>query len=43
MRTLSDISIQYVKGVGPARKKLFERLGVATVEDLLYLFPRRYE
>jgi ATP-dependent DNA helicase RecG len=43
MRNLSDISIQYMKGVGPARKKLFENLGVETIEDLFYLFPRRYE
>ncbi|MCR4337456.1 MAG: ATP-dependent DNA helicase RecG [Candidatus Omnitrophica bacterium] len=35
--------MQYIKGVGPARKKLFANLGVSTVEDLLYLFPRRYE
>lgn len=40
---LQDISIQYVKGVGPARKKIFQRLGVESVEDLLYFFPRRYE
>lgn len=40
---LHEISVQYIKGVGPARKKLFENLGVETVEDLLYLFPRRYE
>lgn len=43
MKDLSSISIQYVKGVGPARKKLFENLGVQSIEDLLYLFPRRYE
>jgi len=43
MRPLSDISIQYMKGVGPARKKLFENLSVESVEDLFYLFPRRYE
>ncbi len=43
MRSLSDISIQFVKGVGPARKKVFQRLGIETVEDLLYFFPRRYE
>ena len=43
MKNLSDISIQYIKGVGPARKKLFSRLGVESVEDLLYFFPRRYE
>lgn len=42
-QNLSDISIQYLKGVGPQRKKVFERLGVETVEDLLYFFPRRYE
>ena len=42
-RALSDISIQFVKGVGPARKKVFERLGIESVEDLLYFFPRRYE
>lgn len=41
--SLQDISIQFVKGVGPARKKLFANLGVESIEDLLYLFPRRYE
>lgn len=35
--------IQYIKGVGPARAKLFRRLGIYTVEDLLYLIPFRYE
>ncbi|HZX48593.1 MAG TPA: DEAD/DEAH box helicase, partial [Nitrospirota bacterium] len=35
--------IQYVKGVGPARAKLLNRLGMFTVEDLLYYFPFRYE
>jgi ATP-dependent DNA helicase RecG len=43
MPPLNDIPIQFLKGVGPARAKLFENLGVCTVEDLLYLFPRRYE
>jgi len=43
MHKLSDISIQFIKGVGPARKKIFEKLGVESVEDLFYLFPRRYE
>lgn len=36
-------SVQYIKGVGPARFKLLNRLGVHTVGDLLYYFPRRYE
>ncbi len=43
MHNLSATSIQYLKGVGPKRKETFERLGVTTVEDLLYFFPRRYE
>jgi len=34
--------VQYVKGVGPYLGKLFERLGVATFEDLLYHLPFRY-
>jgi len=42
-RDLSQTSVQYVKGVGPQRKKTFLRLGIETVEDLFYLFPRRYE
>ncbi len=36
-------SAQYLKGVGPARFELLKRLGVETVGDLLYLFPRSYE
>lgn len=43
MDLLKEISVQFIKGVGPARKKLFKNMGVETVEDLLYLFPRRYE
>lgn len=35
--------VSVLKGVGPAREKaLTEEAGVATVEDLLYYFPRRY-
>ena len=40
---LSAVPIQYVKGVGPAKAKLLANLGITTVEDLLYLFPHRYE
>jgi ATP-dependent DNA helicase RecG len=36
-------SIQYLKGIGPKRARLFSKLGVNTIEDLLYYFPRRYE
>jgi len=38
-----DRDIQYVKGVGPRRAKLLERLGLRTARDLLYHTPRRYE
>ncbi len=43
MTSLKDTSVQYIKGVGPARKKLFAQMGIQSVEDLLYFFPRRYE
>lgn len=43
MSAIDRISIQYIKGVGPARKKLFANLGVETVSDLFYFFPKRYE
>ena len=36
-------SIRYVKGVGPAKEKLFNNLGIYTVRDLIYYFPRDYE
>lgn len=36
-------SIQYLKGVGPVRRKKLNRRGIYTVEDLLYTFPRIYE
>jgi ATP-dependent DNA helicase RecG len=32
--------VQYLKGVGPARAVVFEKLGVRTVADLLEYFPR---
>ncbi|UCD55276.1 MAG: ATP-dependent DNA helicase RecG [Candidatus Omnitrophota bacterium] len=35
--------IRYLKGVGPKRVGLLNRLGINTVEDLLYYLPRRYE
>jgi len=35
--------LQFLKGVGPRRAADFEHAGLATVEDLLYRFPLRYE
>lgn len=40
---LQTIPISTLKGVGPSRQKLFEKIGIKTIEDLLYFFPRRYE
>ena len=38
-----DTPVQYVKGVGPYRAEQLAGLGVATVEDLLNYFPRRFD
>jgi len=35
--------LQFVKGVGPRRAADFERVGLITIEHLLYRFPLRYE
>jgi ATP-dependent DNA helicase RecG len=35
--------VQYLKGVGPKRAELLGELGIATVGDLLYLFPRTWQ
>src|SRR3990172_2398008 len=37
-----DSPVQFLRGVGPRRATAFARLGVATVEDLLYHTPHRY-
>lgn len=42
-KDLSDLQIQYTKGVGPQRSKLLNRLGIRTVKDALYYLPHRYE
>jgi len=34
--------IQFLRGVGPARAGLFERLGILSLEDLLRHYPRTY-
>ena len=42
-QTRLQTPIQYVKGVGPKLAQVLARIGVRTVEDLLYLVPREYE
>src|SRR5438132_7963921 len=36
-------SPQFLKGVGPARMELLRRLGIETIGDLLFHFPRSYD
>jgi len=43
MQPLLQGSAQYLKGVGPRRARLVERLGIRTIADALYHLPRRYE
>ncbi|MCX7845821.1 MAG: ATP-dependent DNA helicase RecG [Dictyoglomaceae bacterium] len=38
-----DKPIQYVKGVGPKRAKLLNKLDIKTLKDLIYYFPRDYD
>ncbi len=37
-----DTPAQYVKGVGPRRAALLAKIGIMTVEDILFHVPRRY-
>jgi len=38
-----DTGVRYIKGVGEAREKLMEKLGIHTLRDLVGYFPRAYE
>lgn len=43
MTSSLDVCVQYLKGIGPKRAKTLSKIGIKTVEDILYYFPRRYE
>lgn len=36
-------TLQRLKGLGPAKAKLFEKLGISTLTDLLHYYPRTYQ
>jgi ATP-dependent DNA helicase RecG len=36
-------SLQYLKGVGPKKYLYLQNMGLATVQDLLFYFPRDWE
>ncbi|MEN3008985.1 ATP-dependent DNA helicase RecG [Pseudothermotoga sp.] len=38
-----SLEIKYARGVGPKREKLLQKLGINTLEDLIFYFPREYE
>jgi len=38
-----QLPAQYAAGVGPARAKALQKVGIETVRDLLTYYPRRYE
>jgi ATP-dependent DNA helicase RecG len=37
-----DQSIQYLKSIGPKRAEAFQKIGIATIYDLLFYFPSRH-
>lgn len=39
----TSMKLDMLKGIGPKRRQLLERMGVSTMEDLLLHYPRRYE
>ncbi|MDD7676740.1 MAG: hypothetical protein PUJ09_08990 [Eubacteriales bacterium] len=43
MSELSRLSVRQLYGVGAVRAQAYARVGVETVEDLLFYFPRAYE
>mgnify|MGYP002552045191 FL=1 len=38
-----NTDVQHIKGVGDARARALEKLGIRTLRDLISFFPRRYE
>ncbi len=40
--TFFTLPIQYIKGVGPYLSKLLDKVGIHTLEELLYHVPNRY-
>ena len=43
MENISDFNIQYIKGVGEKRARLFNKLGIFSVADLIHFYPRKYQ
>ncbi|MBR2381546.1 MAG: ATP-dependent DNA helicase RecG [Clostridia bacterium] len=43
MVALGNAPVNVLAGIGSARARAYEKLGISTVSDLLYHFPRAYE
>ena len=43
MESILSKEIKYIKGVGPNRAELLNKLGIYTLEDLITYYPRTYE
>ncbi len=43
MASLFEYPIEYLKGIGENRGKLFRKLGISSVGDLICYYPRNYE
>jgi ATP-dependent DNA helicase RecG len=41
-KSIHELEVKYLKGVGPRLAQLLGQVGIETVENLLYYFPRRY-
>ncbi len=39
----NEYNIQYIKGVGEKRARLFNKLGIYSVQDLINYYPKKYE
>lgn len=37
------MELKYIKGVGPNREKLLNKIGILTLKDLITYYPRGYE
>ena len=42
MNILTDSKINFLSGIGQKRAKLYEKLGIQTIYDLLHYFPNKY-
>ncbi|MFH1710072.1 MAG: ATP-dependent DNA helicase RecG [bacterium] len=40
---MQQTQVRYLKGVGPKLAEILSKIGIETVEDLIYHFPREYE